>query len=221
MNILPPEIVRHIAEFDQFAWYKLYLFNDKFAEYAKTEAGIRQFIELFTEDFDFDIMDELVFSKTHFKDIIGKCRILSFNNVKVAWYSQSKIYFKNDMIHRDGDKPAVILPGGSFMWFKFDKPHRDGDKPAKMYWNGIHEWYQHGLCHRDHNLGPAVIDPTIGGLFYLEHGKEFRKCVDGCFIDLPTWYKYKEQLGLIYPNIPPCLYCFAEMDIATICGTKL
>lgn len=56
---------------------------------------------------------------------------------------RTKYYYKNEKMHRDDDKPAIIkyYPNGKIeeeMYLKNDKFHRDNDKPAriKYYKNG-------------------------------------------------------------------------------------
>ena len=52
--------------------------------------------------------------------------------------SSNKIeYRKNGILHRDGDKPAVIYNDGTMFWYKEGKIHRDGDKPAVIYPDGV------------------------------------------------------------------------------------
>lgn len=58
--------------------------------------------------------------------------------------------------HRDGDKPAVITPGGRCEWWIDGKRHRDDDLPAIIWPEGAYAWYQNNRRHRDHDL-PAMI----------------------------------------------------------------
>lgn len=99
---------------------------------------------------------------------------------------------KKGQIHRDGDKPAVIEPGGGKVWYKNgirsrdnDLPaveyphakywyspqgnrHRDNDLPAVEFTNGSKHWYQYGDLHREGK--PAVID-SDGTIQYWERGR--------------------------------------------------
>ncbi len=92
------------------------------------------------------------------------------------------LWYKNDLLHRDGDKPAVIYSYGTLEWrkngdlhrdgdkpawigadsrlgwWKNDKIHRDGDKPALIWPNDTLVWHKNGLRHRI--TGPAVIHPN-------------------------------------------------------------
>ena len=65
-------------------------------------------------------------------------------------------WYKEGLIHRDGDQPAEIWADGSQLWFIEDKKHRDGDQAAIIWADSTQEWYREGKLHRDGNL-PAVI----------------------------------------------------------------
>jgi hypothetical protein len=64
---------------------------------------------------------------------------------------------KNKLLHRKGDKPAVIHKDGSMEWYKNGELHRDGDKPAYVDADGTLGWCKNGDLHRDDDL-PASID---------------------------------------------------------------
>ena len=68
-------------------------------------------------------------------------------------------WYKNGLMHRDNDKPAVIFPNNTKAWYKNGKIHRDGDKPAVMGVNGTKMWYKNGLLHRGGGK-PAIILPS-------------------------------------------------------------
>lgn len=59
------------------------------------------------------------------------------------------------MLHRLGDKPAIINKDGDQFWYKEGKLYRE-NKPAIILANGRREYYINGKCHREG--GPAVID---------------------------------------------------------------
>lgn len=66
-----------------------------------------------------------------------------------------QIYYKNGMIHRDNDEPAFISGNGKWKtWYKNNNIHRNGDKPAVIC-NNVKCWYKNGLLHRENNK-PAV-----------------------------------------------------------------
>jgi hypothetical protein len=110
-----------------------------------------------------------------------------------AWSNSNDetIYYKNGIIHRDGDKPAKISKYGEY-WYKNgiihrdgDKPavisqlkqewrvggllHREGDKPAVIYTTGRQEWYRYGKLHRIN--GPAIINSEGDRFYYKNHIK--------------------------------------------------
>jgi len=74
--------------------------------------------------------------------------------------------------HRDGDKPAVIYPGGTVYYYKEGKLHREGDKPAIIYPDGSAFYYKEGKLHREGDK-PAIIG-SDGTVEYWENGKLIR-----------------------------------------------
>ena len=63
--------------------------------------------------------------------------VFVINGHEIRWY-------KDDMLHRDGDKPAVIYAGGDVYYHKNGNRHRDGNKPAVIYANGAAWYYKNG-----------------------------------------------------------------------------
>lgn len=77
-----------------------------------------------------------------------------------------KLWHLNDMIHRDGDKPAIIKNNGNNKyWFKKGKVHRDGDKPAVIK-NMSKYWFKNDQQHRDGDK-PASITVTDDDCEYI------------------------------------------------------
>lgn len=71
-------------------------------------------------------------------------------------------YNDRGKLHRDGDKPAVIVNTGLMQWVLHKKVHRDGGKPAVIHPTGWHEWWQNGhYC-----KGRRVTD-------FYEHSRRF------------------------------------------------
>jgi hypothetical protein len=69
--------------------------------------------------------------------------------------------YSNGLLHRDGDKPAIIINGtygSSLSWFQYGVLHRDEDKPAVVEsgYEEFFQWYQNGLLHRE-DKKPALI----------------------------------------------------------------
>ena len=62
--------------------------------------------------------------------------------VKVYWGNTE--YYKNGVLHRDGDLPAVITVRGHMEYWKNGKRHRDYG-PAIIRTNGVCSWYKNGV----------------------------------------------------------------------------
>jgi hypothetical protein len=76
---------------------------------------------------------------------------------------------KNDLLHRDGDQPAVIDVVGNLYWYQNNLLHRDEDRPARIDENSLLLWYQNNKWHR--SSGPAVIYPS-GTLEWWINGED-------------------------------------------------
>ena len=50
--------------------------------------------------------------------------------------------------HREGDRPAVVVPGGVQECFFNGNHHREGDRPAVVHPVSGKVWFWHGLRHR-------------------------------------------------------------------------
>ena len=84
-------------------------------------------------------------------------------------------------INLSSDSYYVRLRNGTQRWYKNNVIHRDGDLPAtiySLYKNNEHgqEWYQHGNLHRDNDL-PAIIrmkpDGTIVSQSWYKNDEEY------------------------------------------------
>lgn len=64
-------------------------------------------------------------------------------------------WYKNGLLHRDNDLPAVIWSDGTQEWFIHGKRHRDNNLPALVKNENHMEWWLNGNCHREN--GPATI----------------------------------------------------------------
>ena len=53
-------------------------------------------------------------------------------------------YYKNGVLHRDGDLPAVISARGDLEYWKNGRRHRDNG-PAIIRKNGVCSWYKNGV----------------------------------------------------------------------------
>jgi hypothetical protein len=100
--------------------------------------------------------------KTLQRKINGKLQ--SFNSPALIVYDEENIlhkrWYKNGLVHRDGDDPAYISYsiGRLYLqcWYKNGKLHRDDDKPAYIYYCSenirIEKWYKNGNQYRINNL---------------------------------------------------------------------
>ena len=50
-----------------------------------------------------------------------------------------QLWYKEGKLHREGDRPAVVLESGGKEWWK-GKRHHEGDRSAKIYADGTQEW---------------------------------------------------------------------------------
>lgn len=69
-------------------------------------------------------------------------------------------WYRNGELHRDGDKPAIIRTNGDKVWCKDGFRHRDGDKPAVIRANGEQIWYQNGEFVRD-NIPTNTVEGKV------------------------------------------------------------
>ncbi len=120
---------------------------------------------------------------------------LSAAPANVARNDKKQEWFKDGVLHRDDDLPAVIHSDGTQEWRQHGKLHRDGDKPAYVRADGTREWWQHGKFHREAD-SPAVIysngtrewykngnkhrDNALPAVFYADGSREW--WIDGVFI---------------------------------------
>ena len=118
-------------------------------------------------------------------------------------------WYKHGKRHRDGDLPAVLCADGSMQWWKEGTIHRDGDLPACIYADGCQKWCVEGSIHREGDL-PAVVYAD-GGRQWFKNNKRHR---DG---DLPAvvyadtnrdWFKDDQRHRDIGPAriYPPRFY---------------
>ena len=63
----------------------------------------------------------------------------------------NKSYYKNNVLHKDKDLPAVIWKSGSRVWYKDGLEHRDNGKPSTIYSNGEMYWYENGKYIKDNH----------------------------------------------------------------------
>ncbi len=121
-----------IAAFDQEAWIKLAIYDEEFRNYAYTDVGRKQFIDLFTVmDIINGIITYKLFGKTHRN-----------NGPAIRWENGTSYWCQNGNIHRD-DGPATVWSNGRQDWWQNGKQHRD-DRPAIIWPDGRCAWYYYG-----------------------------------------------------------------------------
>ena len=74
-------------------------------------------------------------------------------------------YFKDKILHRDGDLPAIIERNGSKWYYKYGKLHRDNGLPAVEYSNGGKRWYVNDVLYRGGNLPPIILSDDTRYLY--------------------------------------------------------
>jgi hypothetical protein len=87
----------------------------------------------------------------------------------VEYSSGTKEWYKDGVLHRDNDLPAIEYSSGTKKWYKDGVLHRDNDLPAIEYSDGTKEWYKDGVLHRDNDL-PA-IEHSSGTKKWYKDGK--------------------------------------------------
>ena len=77
---------------------------------------------------------------------------LTFNNnimskLLVDKYG-TKRWYKNGLLHREQDKPAIIYENGDKEWWINGKRHRENDKPSVIWVNDPKCWQKNSEYHR-------------------------------------------------------------------------
>lgn len=185
------DIKYKIASFSSIAWYKLYLYDEEFREYARTNSAINEFVRLFA--LVEHIRSPMLYARVQ-TSMFGLIHSFNdepavvFNTGKKMWYHGGCIYRGNDepaiiyengtkiwynkynIIDRDNDEPAIIRHTGTKEWHKNGLLHRDNDLPAYTR-DDMHAWYQNGLRHRNNDKPAMVIGNTM---MWFENGKRHR-----------------------------------------------
>jgi hypothetical protein len=134
------DIKYKIASFNSLAWYKLYLYDDEFNKYARTNTAIKEFILLFSKEEIIHIAGGYFRTQMSILGIIH-----SFNDGPAIEYMNKKVWYYAGLIHRDDDKPAIVRKndnGYSNSWYKNGKMHRDDDKPALICSGGCSHYFK-------------------------------------------------------------------------------
>lgn len=116
-------------------------------------------------------------------------------------------WYKDGLLHRENDLPAVIHADGTREWYKDGQRHRDHDLPAIIHSNGKQMWYLNGLKHRD-NDGPSVVYPNGTQKWYykgLKHRPYNRPAIiktDGTqkYYYFGKLHSYSDLPAVVYPD---------------------
>lgn len=71
----------------------------------------------------------------------------------------AQIWYKNGVVHRDADLPAIVQANGTLTYVQDGEVHRAGDLPAIVKPNGTKMWFSHGKRHRAGGA-PAVVSAS-------------------------------------------------------------
>ena len=74
--------------------------------------------------------------------IHSKIPVINMEHIKKYWGNTE--YYKNGVLHRDGDLPAVISARGDLEYYKNGRRHRDNG-PAVIRKDGVCSWYKNGV----------------------------------------------------------------------------
>lgn len=168
-------------------FYKLYITDPDVAEYARTNAGkyayqklaIKEEIlpckteyKLFGKLHNIDDMPAIVYPERRvsldemlmMRDVVEEIEDDEERKAKMfdlACINGAKLWYRNDLRHRDGDLPAIAMydmrnDKYTYTWYKDGMVHREGDLPACIWSDGSQEYYKNNKVHRDGDL-PAII----------------------------------------------------------------
>jgi hypothetical protein len=183
-------------------WYKLSIADDEFARYARSDAGIQHFIDLFTE------IKETIYDKTWYStkykmfDRKHRNHVDNFPACITYWDDEiHKAWYYNGAFHREHNKPACIISTDNVIlreeYKVHGKYHRDDNGPSytSRMMDGtliIQKWYKNGELHRDNDM-PAVIDYRHR-VEYYRNGRLHRDGDNPAYIDNGEVFYYKDGI---------------------------
>jgi hypothetical protein len=71
---------------------------------------------------------------------------------------KAKCWRLKNLIHRNNDLPAVIVPNEYKGWYIDGLLHRDNGLPAVIRTNGLKEWYIRGEMYKTNDKFRAIFD---------------------------------------------------------------
>ena len=107
--------------------------------------------------------------------------------------SGNRHYYKNQLLHRDDDLPAVEYSNGDKHWYKDGKRHRENDLPSIEYSNGTKKWYKNGILHREDDY---AVEHSNGDKAWYKNGLLHRE--NGPAIEYSDGNKYYYLEGIQY-----------------------
>lgn len=126
MNDLILDVKKYIANFDEYAWFALFMFDTEFKAYASSNEGVDLFIRNFIRRIDGYTTIPIVNLKHSIDDL--PARHLQFI------FKTGGVVIGSDYLYRE--------------WYHMGKLHRDNDMAA--YHGDLGErWYNMGEVHRD------------------------------------------------------------------------
>lgn len=166
MNIITVDGIRpvldvliYIASYDEETWIKLYLYDDEFHLYARTNIGINKCIQSFWKTIDIHTHG------TKFKIIFTS--LYFWKRADSEGVEKMKTIFGK--LHSFYDEPSVINEYGDMAWHKNGVLHRDNNMPAIIYADGEIEWYIYGMRYvYDYTNVPKVKLPLRDIQYWFE-----------------------------------------------------
>lgn len=83
----------------------------------------------------------------------------------------NKFWFRDGVLHRDGDMPAVEMVDGSLIYMINGQVHRKDDLPAIIRASGAKEWWKRG---RRHRVGKHAVETPLGKFEWWINGKRVK-----------------------------------------------
>lgn len=126
-----------IASYDEEVWIKLYLYDERFAGYARGNAAINLFTKLFTKriiNTKYGIIETYLFGKLN-----------SINDEPSKIIMTDKTWFRkewnrNGYYHRDYDMPAIIYVWGELCWYTNGRPQINSTGYRRLSYSNMDEW---------------------------------------------------------------------------------
>jgi hypothetical protein len=127
-------------------------------------------------------------------------------------------WFLEDVLHRDGDLPAIEHTNGDKEWYVNGKRHREV-LPAIEHANGTKEWYLNGVRHR--NGGHPAVERAnrdrewwVNGVKHREGGLPAVDCTNG---HKEWWENGVMKNAVSAPGLEICVHPPEKKRACVIC----